>query len=177
MKVKLCVIFFPACHALPYKEKPFPFPLGLAAPVDVWCCVPPCSPGPSCLSLAPGFPVPPAAIRTPSAELIYGPVSGGSGVEGGEEGPVEKVEREGICHSSCLEPDAPCTFSGGCLHTALPGDAGLSKGWVIYGKLGNSSFISYKQSKYLLQKIRLQDNHTSGHSSVKIYYVLGSVPF
>lgn len=104
----------------------------------------------------------------------------GSGVQGGEDGAVEKVEREGICHSSCLLPGARCSL---LWLTRFLGVISIFQGcwfipgWMIYGKLGNSSFISYKQSKYLLQKIRLEDNHTSGHSSVKIYYVLGLVPF
>lgn len=73
------------------------------------------------------------------AELIYGSVNGGS--EGGREESVgvgwRVVKRvlwrrlrgreSAIALACCLEPDALCTFSGGYLHTALPGDAGLSQ--------------------------------------------------
>lgn len=151
----------------------------------------PLDPPPS--SHAPGFLVPPAAIRTLCAELIYGPVSGGS--EGRREECVGVGWRVGkrvlwrrlrgresaaIALACCLEPDALCfdshVFWGLSPHCSSRG-CWFIPGWMIYGKLDNSSFISYKQPKYLLQKIRLEDNHTSGHSSVKIYYVLGSVPF
>lgn len=55
-------------------------------------------------------------------------------MEGGEEGPVEKAEREGICHSSLptawsqMLSALTRTLSGGYLHAILPGDAGLSEG-------------------------------------------------
>lgn len=100
----------------------------------------------------------------------------GSGLEGGEEGPVDKAGRESLAAFSQMLPAWTRTLSGGYLHAALPGDAGLSQGGWFMQKLGNLSFISYKPAKYWLQ-IRPEDNHTSGHSSVKIYYVLGSVPF
>lgn len=113
-------VIFPTCHALSYKEKPFPFPLGLAVPADVWCCLPLCSPGPSSLFLCSWLP---CASSSHQDSLCWADLwtskwwewrgkgrACGRGVEGGEEGPVEKAEREGICHSSCPLPGARCSL-------------------------------------------------------------------
>lgn len=60
-KSKISVIF-PTCHALPYKEKPFPFPLGLAAPVMFGAASPRVLLDSSRHPWAPGFLVPPAGF-------------------------------------------------------------------------------------------------------------------
>lgn len=52
----------------------------------------------------------------------------GSGLEGGEEGPVDKAGRESLAAFSQMLPAWTRTLSGGYLHAALPGDAGLSQG-------------------------------------------------
>lgn len=82
-------------------------------------------------SCAPDFLVPPAAIRTLCADLIYGPVSGGS--EGGREERVGvgwRVEKRflwrrlrggesAMALAHCLEPDALC-FNSHVIWTLSP---------------------------------------------------------
>lgn len=185
-------MWFSPRRTLPYAGKPFPFPCP-AVPVGVRFCLPPSSPWLSSLFLCSRLP---RASSRHHSSLRWtdlwtckcqewrakGKACGrwGGGMEKRVLWRGLRGRESAIALAYCLGP--------GALWINLYVIWGLSAyysfrgcwfiwGWMIYGKQGNSSFIGYNQSKYLLQKTRPEDNHSLGPSSVKICYVFGSVPF